>query len=290
MLLQKAVCKIRHWNEKISTCFLRSSISVGPHKIYIGSDIGMRKNYLTPSYFQSFQSICDRYLKSGDIVLDVGAHVGVTGSMMWQKIQPNGALYAFEPNPSVFEILNKNFETNRIRNTETFNVLCGSEERDLSFFVNPAHTGLSSISSENLFSPEDIVEIKTHMVRLSEFCKERKIFPNFIKIDTQGAELEVLKGLGETFRDQLGRSLNSSDRPLTIYIEFWPAGIERISKIHPAEFLKFCDENNLKIQWSEHFNHLIENGKMTEETRIKYVKQISDLTSQYTNLVLQLSR
>lgn len=248
----------------------------------------MRRNYLLPSYFKSFQSICDQYLRPGDVVLDVGAHVGVTGSMMWQKVQPGGSLYAFEPNPEVFNVLQKNIKSNRMERAEAYQVLCGDLHEDVAFFVNPAHTGLSSINRENLFSPGKYLEIKTPMLRLSEFCREKNISPNFIKIDTQGAELEVLKGLKDTLADRSNRQTNGPvSRPLTIYIEFWPSGIERISKVHPAEFLKLCEENKLKVMRSEHFDDFIQNHKIPEIKRHEFVTKVSQLSSQYTNLVLQ---
>ncbi len=64
---------------------------------------------------------------------------------------------------------------------------------------------------------------------------------DFIKIDVQGWELEVFKGM----RGQLAGS-----RPLRIYFEFWPAGL-RAAGCDPAELLAFLKQHGLSLYRTE---------------------------------------
>lgn len=124
-----------------------------------------------------------------DIIFDIGAHKG-TWARMAKNIFGYSSLYLFEAS-----------DTNINYNTEPhyFNVLLGSEDKkQVNFYetIGECNTG-NSIYKEltNTFCDDNYKIIKKEIRTLDNFTNENNIpYPDFIKIDTQGAELDILKG------------------------------------------------------------------------------------------------
>ncbi|HYV95675.1 MAG TPA: FkbM family methyltransferase, partial [Chitinophagales bacterium] len=62
---------------------------------------------------QSQVNFYKRFLKKGDLVIDIGAHVGDTTLPMALAVGREGTTLAFDPNPYVFKILKENSELNK---------------------------------------------------------------------------------------------------------------------------------------------------------------------------------
>ena len=60
--------------------------------------------------------IVKKYVHEGDVVIDVGAHVGYYTLLMAQLVGKNGKVYSFEPDPVNFELLKKSVEINGFEN------------------------------------------------------------------------------------------------------------------------------------------------------------------------------
>lgn len=131
-----------------------------------------------------------RYLKPGHTFVDVGAHFGFFTSLAASLVDKHGLVYAFEPTPNTFNVLNKNAE---LPNTVIFNKAVGSENGQITFYeydqLNSEYN--STIPLDGLSSNEFSVDL----IRLDTFAKRQKIKPNIIKVDVEGAEFEVVKGL-----------------------------------------------------------------------------------------------
>jgi len=138
-------------------------------------------------------SIPECEVKENDIVFDIGAYFGFFSYYAVQK----GAkeVYAFEPNPCAFEILKKHAElwSDKIK---PFEIALYSSDgfQDLSI-PNP----LAGWSTLREVECSQKVRVKT--VTLDNFVKKEKIERvDFIKIDTEGAEREIIKGAKETIK------------------------------------------------------------------------------------------
>lgn len=129
-------------------------------------------------------------------VLDIGAHIGVA-SGFFRLVYPDAAIFCVEPDPDSYAILARNAE--RIGRCEAFNI--GLLDRDMTAAFNAAK--ISVLSS--LF-PYDEGAIATDTIDVTvrdagSFAAEisnRFSVPGFdiIKIDTEGAELPILRSLG----------------------------------------------------------------------------------------------
>jgi len=145
-------------------------------------------------------------------VIDVGAHVG-SFSKMLRRIRYKGHIVCFEPNRDNFLLLSNAFK--RDRSWKGFNVALGSENTKKTFNF----TQFSNLGS--FLKPKN--EILAHTAEL-EVRRLDSMFVNildrvesprvFLKLDTQGYDLEVVKGACGCMRHILGLQSEISVQPL----------------------------------------------------------------------------
>ena len=139
-----------------------------------------------------------------DIVIDVGAHKGEYLKKI-RKIKPS-KIYAFEPQKKIFQQLKVN--TKKFKEVKIFNYACNDKDIKQTFFINSL-TSTSSLLKPNesnwwikfkkfilqknsLIESMEVIKTKTlDSIIFKELDPHSKIL---IKIDTEGNELNVLKG------------------------------------------------------------------------------------------------
>jgi FkbM family methyltransferase len=126
-------------------------------------------------------------LRSGDVVYDIGAHVGLYTLLSSSLIGPEGHVYAFEPFPRNAGFLRQHIELNRLQN-------CTVVEAAVSDSAGSRHFDPTSHDSAGHLSESGQVTVRA--LSLDEFVFEspRKRPPNAIKINAEGSEVEVLTG------------------------------------------------------------------------------------------------
>lgn len=129
-----------------------------------------------------------------DIVLfDVGANLGQTIKKMRFEF-PFSKIYAFEPSRTCYNELKKNFD---FKNVFIFNNAVGSEKSIIKF-NEYSWSALSSILKRAFGSAQIIDTYDVDLISIDSFCKINNISKiDFLKTDTEGYELEVLKGASE---------------------------------------------------------------------------------------------
>lgn len=147
-------------------------------------------------------------IRSGDKFIDVGANIGyysvLAGSLGAKPI-------AFEPLPSVLKQLRQNFELNDIDVSGIKPYAIGAETRTTVIFEGPQlNRGRSSIVAPPVKSRPNGASFQVEVKPL-EFFSEDLRGANFIKIDVEGLETEVLKSVLE--------NLEVFDPALTIFVE-----------------------------------------------------------------------
>lgn len=166
------------------------------------------KQILFDCYEIATAEVIKTTLKKGDIFIDVGANIGYFSALAVNLVGKNGKVYSFEPIPLNFESLKRFKELNGgynvILNEIALSDKTGRAEID---FLLPPHASGSSMVSVAPF-PQKTINIDT--IRLDDYIKENKIDNiSLIKIDVEGYEFFVLKGLEGYFQ-------NTSYRPLII--------------------------------------------------------------------------
>lgn len=117
-------------------------------------------------------------------------------SLMISKEFPNAEIYAFEPNKNTFDLLTQNVN----QSVKCFNIGLGSKEKNEEIYT---YSDNLSISHANVYGEvfsefhknDNIVTIGFQVNTLDKFCEQEKVnHIDFLKIGTEGNELDVLKG------------------------------------------------------------------------------------------------
>jgi FkbM family methyltransferase len=126
---------------------------------------------------------------------DVGAHIGEHTLIAAHAVGSAGEIHAFEPSPEIFSLLSLNIRSNGLGNVRANQLAVSDSSKETIFevFEEPSISRLKS-SWSNSDDPK-VKRTKVKCVSLGEYSKTTCI-PNLIKIDVEGAELGVLKGMG----------------------------------------------------------------------------------------------
>jgi len=151
-------------------------------------------------------------IKNNDMIVDVGAHVGVFTLRAARKAR-KGLVLAIEPHPYNYWLLKCNMMVNKLTNIKAL---------ELALWSSNGTTRLYLEDSDILrFQGKEYLEVKTRT--LDTVVRELGINRvDFIKLDTEGAELEILQGAEETLR--------RNDPFLSIAAYHTPTEVQEISK------------------------------------------------------------
>jgi FkbM family methyltransferase len=117
------------------------------------------------------------------LIIDGGANEGIT-VRYWKSILPDARIIAFEPDPDCFRLLSENCVD--LNNIELHSAGLWKESGTMSFKPVGGLGGHLSCCCPR----EDLVDIKVEMLRLRDFLVEPV---DFLKLDIEGAEIEVLQ-------------------------------------------------------------------------------------------------
>lgn len=148
---------------------------------------------------------CQKHIKTFRRCLDFGAHVGITARRYSNKFS---SVVSFEPIPSLYECLVYN--TKNISNIETYNIAVGDINGTVDIWVNQNNSGSSVVESE---ATEDLIKSRwlnkerkdfLSMPKITVECRTIDSFHyndvDFIKIDTEGFNIQPLNGMIETLK------------------------------------------------------------------------------------------
>ncbi|CAN5599860.1 hypothetical protein BH23GEM10_BH23GEM10_17630 [soil metagenome] len=124
-------------------------------------------------------------LRAGATFLDVGAHVGYYTLLAARLVGSGGRVCAFEPNPRNCAFLRRHVAVNGCDNVRV-------EEAAAADVNGVAGFDFGTGSGTGHLAAGGAVEVRT--LRLDDFCHDHAIVPDAIKIDVEGAELDVLHG------------------------------------------------------------------------------------------------
>jgi len=151
-------------------------------------------------YFFEGPYITDHcYLKPGDLVLDVGANLGLFSVFAALEVGPTGRVLAFEPNERAVNIMRDNLRLNNINNVDIFYDVLTDQIGEVDFHIDLDGTfGASSIFTTRF---NKVLQIKAQQNTIDRFVREHNIERiDFIKADIEGAERLMLKGAEETIK------------------------------------------------------------------------------------------
>jgi len=143
-----------------------------------------------PKYEPNVLRIILNQLSKGDVFIDIGAHIGKYSFLAAKKVGTNGKVIAVEPNPIAFKALKSGIKENRLTNVIPLNIAVSNNNAIVQFYLSRWSVGSSMKVSEGSYNT---IFVKSMTLdTLVSILKLNRV--DFIKIDVEGAELEVLMG------------------------------------------------------------------------------------------------
>ncbi len=166
-------------------------IPFGPirgRKIFLSPQISLRMWFGVDEPW--IAQLSRKLLSPGDVVYDLGAHVGYTTVLFSHILQGRGEIHAFEILPSTAALLRKTVDANGFGNITIHVVGLGAEEGELDLPIGP--TAMTSIRAK---IQEGQIRESCRIVRLDDYRREKGLpAPTLIKMDIERAEIDCLNG------------------------------------------------------------------------------------------------
>jgi FkbM family methyltransferase len=156
------------------------------HKMYLDEEdalgLSMPGGYQTEGIIKFMEN----NIQEGDTVLDLGANIGYYTLLFAKIVGEKGKVYAFEPDPVNFKLLELNILINGYKNIIPVQKAISDKTKTVNFYR-------SNAKSHNLYKEGYHEVIKVESARLDDFLPKEKI--DFIKMDIEGAEGEAIIGM-----------------------------------------------------------------------------------------------
>jgi FkbM family methyltransferase len=130
-----------------------------------------------------------RHIRPGDVVFDVGAHVGYYTLLSARLLAGEGRVVSFEPDPGNVFFLRRHVAANRLKLACVYEAAVGAFQGTVKFSAGTG-SGTGHLAEDG--------RIDVRICRLDDVVAEQGANPTHIKIDVEGAELQVLQGGRET--------------------------------------------------------------------------------------------
>jgi FkbM family methyltransferase len=137
--------------------------------------------------------LCTRFVSKGMTVIDVGANAGLITRHFCGLVGEKGRVFSFEPDPLVFRFLE--FNTRPFANKELVQSAVSDNQVPMQLHLNSC----SSLGNSLFNKAKSVESVSVSCTSLDEFLKSRgEPIVDVVKIDTEGAELSVLRGMRQT--------------------------------------------------------------------------------------------
>ena len=153
------------------------------------------------------QAALAEHLRPGAVLFDVGANVGFFTVICARIVGEAGRVYAFEPVARNAAYVRLNCRLNGLRNVNVLEVAAGDESRAGQLHL-AEYSGGSTLDVAGR-PPDYRRTLSVDVVRIDDLMESRALTrPDVVKIDVEGAELHVLRGMQRTLQQA---------RPIVIY-------------------------------------------------------------------------
>jgi FkbM family methyltransferase len=152
-----------------------------------------------------------RTVRRGDTIVDAGANAGYYTIIGSRLVGDKGKVYAFEPEPANFALLEKNVRLNGLTNVVLERKALSNRKGSIKLFLAGSNKG-----DHRIYQPEreSRPSVDVEAVRLDDYFRGQGRRIDVLKVDTQGAEGLILEGMTGL--------LEARSYGPTIFMELWP--------------------------------------------------------------------
>lgn len=162
------------------------------NKYYFIYDL-IHEIYAKNEYFKHFS------IKENDTILDAGANIGLFTLLAGKQLKNSGKIIAVEPDDNNFDMLNENIKINNLTNVVSLKKGLWSSETNLEFLIGKRPGEHSLLNNEQFSGEKIIIECVSLDSLLDTFNLSHF---DFIKMDIEGAEVEVVLGSTKILEDK----------------------------------------------------------------------------------------
>ena len=234
--------------------------------------------------YRKREPICTEYLiesgvlKKNDTVLDIGANIGYYALIESQLVGKGGTVYAIEPVKRNYKMLQSNVHLNGLLNVSTYQFAFGDQDRHAEIFVSNK-SNLCAMSKEAVGGEVlGVQDVEVHTV--DQFLADKKQ-PSLVRMDVEGYEYEIIKGMKQTLRGKTSILLELHPEPA--YLK-----PEKLS-----ELLGILEENHYRVKFIV-YEHKVRENPITR-TLLRHagdklpitgenlsIKQLREVIAQYS--------
>jgi FkbM family methyltransferase len=156
-------------------------------------------------YFEAdLSTIIMMYVKPGQTFFDVGTHFGYYSMLASKLVGPNGQVHSFEPTAETYKVVQSNVSS---KSNVTLNNLAGwSEEKVIKFKdYGTEYSAFNSLYGakleDSVIGNVKVKEYDVQTISIDKYISNTGARPDFIKIDAENAEFDILKGMEATLRN-----------------------------------------------------------------------------------------
>jgi FkbM family methyltransferase len=196
-------------------------VDVGPFRVRVDmrDRVIAKKIILYGAYEEREIELLCSLVRPGDRVMDVGANIGIYSLYLSRAVGPAGKVLAVEPDPDNLALLRANLEANHCDNVIVLPFALGTVSGEAGLFQADDNRG--NLSFADLGGTGRSVSVPVR--RGEEVLEELAFEPRVAKIDVEGAEPQVVSGLGRF-------------KPQVMLFEFVPGHLRALGE-DPATFL-----------------------------------------------------
>ena len=173
-------------------------------------------------------------IRPGDVFIDVGANIGYYTVVASKVVGPTGHVFAFEPDPASFAILERNVRENGLTNVTLEQKALSNEPGLLRLYIAGENKGDHRLFDQ-ADAPREFVDVEA--LRLDDYLEEHDTTVDFIKVDTQGAEGIILEGMLGTIRANPG---------IAMVMEYMPVSLRSVGT-DPEEMIARLEELGFRM-------------------------------------------
>ena len=211
-------------NKQVSPLGLPFTVALNPKNGFIDQHI-----FTTGNYEPDILKVMAEYLKNGDTFVDIGGNIGWHSLVAASIVGPTGHIHTFEPLKNLRDQFSESLNLSGFAGRVTvYPFGCSDKVEVAHLHLNPINIGGSSI-----FDERHTETININLIT-ADSALEKTPEVNLIKIDTEGYELEVLRGLKQTLLNK---------RPVLI-IEYSPSFWSSDRPERSSEFFEILVSNN----------------------------------------------
>jgi len=196
------------------------SINNFPHPLSLfvheSGDQHVSKQIIESGCWETYETqlVIDR-LKPDSVFVDVGANIGYYTLIAASLIGEHGQVFSFEPDPENFYLLQRNLQHNGFAKVDAVDAALADEDSIGKLYLNQHNYGDHQVYDDGSGRPSRSIRLLNGNCYLAS--KVAAI--DLLKVDTQGAEYHVIKGLLPL--------LKKSREQLSMIVEFWPYGLRK---------------------------------------------------------------